>query len=652
METINITDTGNEFVEKLNANFEPLEVASLKVDDKFNLGLSRDSSIYIDNTNNVITTSATGYGTSVFKVLSGSRLKITATNSVIKTFRLAFTSGYPVVGAEITGGQYWSDTTSVDVTVTAPFDGYLCCSFGNASFSDLAVKATVFIADYAKELLNKKSNGQSTKISTLPISGVINADRKADWTTEASNTKMCTSVMLNPYYGCVLHFTLPSGVTAYVRYGNIISGPSSSTLSQAILNGGSFEIPAKNANICIIFEGSNIVEGINNGTIKIEYYNDTPNVVQKNIACESYTKAVMYKAKTTAADSYLHNIPVFAHISDIHGDMVRMRNCLDYCKYLDVDAILNSGDTVCNKGSDGCSTYNSIVSSLQIPTLVCVGNHDGWYPDYGTQTQNEKLNQDLISPNATAFGYSLAASGEYDEAPTYYYKDFDSRKIRVIVLNEYESGLYSWAYVGRISQKQIDWLISTLADTPSDYGVLLMYHASMFAVDKEQDYSKFYNKTSTYSYDPIKYLNGDPIGKIIDAFISKDSASGTYTQKNNGADETISWSADFTSLNSGVEFIAHITGHTHSDHIGLYHGTTQRQVVMNITTGQSLYGFTHYSKANNSEIPRGGHGATEDAFNVYGIDRANGEIRIARVGSNITSLMEMRDYMIIPYRQI
>lgn len=663
MQQVSINDNGTVFIGKINTMIVSVDFLSSKIDDNFSLTPTRDESVYVLNgtgESGKIGAANSGYGTTIFKVSNGMSLRLTATNGSTKTFRWAFTSEYPRVGSNLTGGQYLADTTSVDVDVTAPVDGYLCCSFGDGNFADIVVTTKVLVADFAKELTDGQTNtGASTDKSYLPLDGLKNINRKSDWTTETSTTTICTSVMLAPYDNAVLRFKLPSDLVAYVRYGNIVSGTSSSTLSSAIHNGGTFAIPAHVANICVIIQNADsatisaadVNAMVASGDVAVTYADETPNVVAKNIACEAYTKAVMYKAVATPANSYLHNIPVFAHISDIHGDMVRMHNCLEYCKYLGVDAVLNSGDTCCNKGSDGFITYNAMVAKYAFPTLVCEGNHDGWYPSYGEQTQNEKVYEDLISPNAVAFGYTLPSSSDYNEAPTYYYKDFSSRKIRVIVLNEYESGLNFWAYVGRITQKQIDWFIATLLSTPADYGVLLMYHASMFAVDKINDNDKFYNKTfPNYNYDSTKSLSGDPIGKIIDAFITKSSVTGTYTQTANGTTETVSYSGDFSALNSGVEFIAHLTGHMHRDYIGLYAGTAQRQVVLNITTGQSLYGFTHYSKANNSELPRGGHGAVDDAFNIYGIDRDAGTIRVARVGSNFTSTLTKRDFMEIAYR--
>ena len=509
------------------------------------------------------------------------------------------------------------------------------------------------------EKINRNFSGFGGSVagqSSLPISGLVNKNRTQNWLETDDSTTLCTSVMLPPYDGCKLTFRLTDNLVAYVRYGDVTG---SSSLSSALHDGDSFTIPKHKANICIIIRNvnlSNIDASEVNALVASNdvsvMYDDMTNVVQRNIGCEVYVKAAMYKALATASKSYLHNIPVFAHISDIHGDLVRMQNAIEYCNYLGVDAIINTGDTVCRKGSDGFATYNAMSTMQSTPILVCVGNHDGWYVDYGNKTQNEKMYDELISPNAIAFGYTMPLSAQYDEAPTYYYKDFDNWKIRIISLNEFESNLKEWAYVGRISQKQIDWFISTLLSTPEGYGVMLMYHAMMFPVDKLNDYAKFYNVTGGVgSYGTIKYLNGDPIGKIVDAFIAKESISGSYTQaKKDGTTETISFVADFTSLNNDVEFICHLNGHTHCDYIGLYHGVTQHQLVLSITTGQSIYGFAHYSKANNDELPRGGQGAVSDAFNIYAIDRDAGKVRVARVGANMTSNFDMRDFMEIPYK--
>ena len=84
--------------------------------------------------------------------------------------------------------------------------------------------------------------------------------------------------------------------------------------------------------------------------------------------------------------------------------------------------------------------------------------------------------------------------------------------------------------------------------------------------------------------------------------------------------------------------------------ISAHRQNTNYQLVLDVTCGISIYGTVYKYLANISDLPRGGVGSIQDAFNIYGIDRVNKTVRIARVGSNITSEAKDRKCMIIPYK--
>lgn len=521
------------------------------------------------------------------------------------------------------------------------------------------------VYEKVKEMIDEyvptpEGGSSDNHISYMPLYGFENKTVDSGFNTVASNKAVCTSVMQMPYKGVCFDIKFPDAIKCKIQYGTITSSGMSSSISD--VDTPRITTPF-NASTEIRFaflkkDNSNVTPEeiqalVDSGEISIGYENHTPNVVRKNIACESYTKAVMCKWILNGLNTSYKNIPVFAHFSDLHGDVVRLKNIMEYCKYLGVDAVLNTGDTVQNRAINGMTTYHEIVGGYDIPTLICVGNHDAWYDgDSRTDTQNEKLYADAIQPNSVDFGYTLPVAADYDNAATYYYRDFASLNIRVISVNLYEQNIGYWAYYGRISQRQIDWLIATLASTPADYGVIIMTHTNTDIIDRDANHPDFYDVSRPNNYqgnidEQIK-LTGDPIGKIVDAFISGILYSGSYTQAISGnTTETISYEADFTSLNGGVEFICYVSGHHHADFIGYFRDATNRQLALNVTTAQSLYGR---SKAGDGDLIRGGQGATEDAFNIYGIDRVAGTVKIARVGANMTSRLTERKYMEIPYR--
>jgi hypothetical protein len=144
-----------------------------------------------------------------------------------------------------------------------------------------------------------------------------------------------------------------------------------------------------------------------------------------------------------------------------------------------------------------------------------------------------------------------------------------------------------------------------------------------------------------------------PIKTIVDAFISKTSLSTSYNENtingNNG--ETVTINVDFSNCAAGVEFICYVTGHRHKDNIGYVHTATNRQLMLNICCSNGHYPKSgSLSFAEGSDIPRGDRGVTQDAFNVYGIDRQSGRVKIARVGSNVNFEGIDRKFLLAPYK--
>lgn len=527
----------------------------------------------------------------------------------------------------------------------------------------LAIKEAIASGNTSGNDVNVPNN-----VSYMPLKGFVQKDLGTNFTTTDSTKAVCTSVMQIPYLGVRFNVKIPEDVSCKIQYGNMTSGSTASQIEE--INASGVTIQYSNyEDIRFAFlkkDGSDVTPSdiqalVDSGEISISYENKTPNVVVKNIACESYTKAVMSKYIYQTSNHYttFKTIPVFAHFSDLHGDVVRLKNIMDYCQYLGVDAIINSGDTVRNRSINGLDTYHAIVGSYDIPTLLCVGNHDAWVDgDSLSGTPNEKVYAECIEPNSTKFGYTLPVAADYDGAPTYYYRDFTALQIRVISVNLYEENRRRWDIYGRISKKQIDWLISTLASTPTGYGVIIINHINTNFITKPgnpPEYNtEFYDvaRPSNLQGNIEPNLSGDPIGKIVDAFISRNTCEGSYSQLlTESGSETIQYSADFTNINENVEFICYMNGHHHADFVG-YHQTSgyqygTKQLELNITTAQSLYGP---SRANDGDLTRGGQGACEDAFNVYGIDREAGTVKIARVGANMTSSLTKREFMVIPYR--
>ena len=132
----------------------------------------------------------------------------------------------------------------------------------------------------------------------------------------------------------------------------------------------------------------------------------------------------------------LTSLPSFIHISDTHGDNVRFDRAARVAAYLGADAVLASGDFVKQATDDFAYVVNSATKN-SITILPCVGNHDasGQTDEYVSGKYIEPFEDEIDLPSGVT-------------NPTYFSVDFDSKKIRVISVNQYENQ-YANSYNGR-----------------------------------------------------------------------------------------------------------------------------------------------------------------------------------------------------------
>lgn len=390
---------------------------------------------------------------------------------------------------------------------------------------------------------------------------------------------------------------------------------------------------------------------LTNGSLAIEYYDDSADgIVERNVANMANLAAIRRKLLSSPlADNSMDSMPVFAHITDLHGDAPRWKNFLDFCDAVGVDFALETGDANLVQIRDATQYIYDFANVHYTDVLAAIGNHESF------PTGSSSLFADNMAELVAKYNY-LSAS----ETPTtscYYYKDYASKKIRVIVLNQHEDGVYA----RRLGQTQISWLISTLAATPAGYGVVIAYHAPEDKVDADAPYDVFRQPAPNTgaSYEPNgAYVDKRAISLIVDAFIAKSTASFTYNDHSatyDGSSDTttqeVTVSADFSNVDESTEFICYVCGHRHEDWIGYYHNAVQKQLCLCITCGNALYAdSTNPYWSNQSDLPRGGKGVSQDAFCVYAIDRTGGNVKVMRVGATVTEKMVKREMMVIPYK--
>lgn len=341
--------------------------------------------------------------------------------------------------------------------------------------------------------------------------------------------------------------------------------------------------------------------------------------------------------------------PTFVHVTDVHGDADCFRNASEIAKHIRATALVNSGDTVFYYSGDDTSFVENAVNDNDIGYMVALGNHDAFgYADV-QQTYDKH-----IAPFAVNNGYVFPAGVT---APTYYYKDFATEKLRILAVNQYEYSGHSTDTNMHYSQDQIDFLVDALETVPQDYGVIVLMHSPEKAPVKSAGYEKFYQ---SYRFSFNSGGSYAPITELVDAFISGTTINKTYSNRAGTTPETYTVNADFTSKASGVEFICYIAGHLHMDAIYYVPNTTNKQLMLNSTCTCSMSnknkdgtdGDGNPYLTELSDLPRVDGTSTKDSFNVYCIDRIHGRVKVARIGSNMPyDFSEKRDYMMIPYKE-
>ena len=463
--------------------------------------------------------------------------------------------------------------------------------------------------------------------------GTINSTSGNNDNTISTSVDQAVSqdVIATPYIGCTFTIQAPAKYKIQIYYNPTLNRwpYTLANTSEWLSNGDTFTMPnapqggdgqatAIQFKLAIKYNGTfdlNTIQNlVDSGDIALLY--EGSDVILDHVHQESQAKNVGAYSTVPQLEN-IGNIPYFGYLTDIHSDVTRYERFLKYCDYLKVDAAILGGDYTISNATDGFNYLHTIASNYSTKVLPVVGNHDAW--QYSTATMYNKFLKD--------FGYGS----------TYYYQDIHN--IRIIVLNLYETTSTSFKNKA-ISQTQMDWLISTLKATPSTYGILLCYHEPNGTLTEDSNYNTFFTE-SPNNNDPLKTSVGiDHIIKVIDAYMSKSSTSGSYTADGG----TVSYTADFTSLTSTGEFIAHITGHYHRDLVGYYNGTTNKQLVISTICGNG------YSPQHCFSFIRDGRGSSQDGMTFFGINRTTGKVMIARVGADIDVDGRKHDIMYIPYK--
>ena len=331
------------------------------------------------------------------------------------------------------------------------------------------------------------------------------------------------------------------------------------------------------------------------------------------------------------------NYAVITHGSDIHGDIVRLHNMMNFSEAIHADFAAVTGDITAYADRTGFSAFVNAMLGRKTNVIATAGNHDIGFMPVGADSDVKKFNQ-LFSKLYNEYGY------QNSENKGYYYKDDTAHKLRVITLDQYEreGGSTAEFWEMHMNQSQVDFLINTLNSTPEGYSVVLAYHSPENARSTRKVVDDtFYQKLET-SGDGVPTVIAD----IIDAFIGRTSIDKTYDENNTYARD-IHAKADFS--NAKATFVAHMTGHQHIDGVA-YLPTTHTQLMLNVSCMTASKGVLNGNAlAESVDLIRSRDGYTEDCFNTYIIDTDKKEVKIVRIGADTLIAGGERKYMTASY---
>lgn len=440
-----------------------------------------------------------------------------------------------------------------------------------------------------------------------------------------TNKVMMTTSFSIPYSGVKYTVKSPKNIQIRIDYGNTSNASwTTSELekysSDLLTNGKSYTFPrfgatSPDTNVWfykIYFSTidnseltvETIQKALDSRELTITYEDSNTSVIDRNQQANQQVASGLYKFINSSTRN--RNI-CFVHCTDIHQNGIAYVNALEYSDYINATALLTSGDYVFQSYSNNLDFVNYLSTDYKTPVLTTIGNHDGVGIDANT------LNEHIIKP---------FAKDQYINKG-YYYKDFETEKIRVIVLDTCgdSTNTYRINYVGKT---QLQWYSNTLKSTPVDYHVIVMLHQPLGNPKPDATIRAF--QDGDLATADVTWSGADTIKAITNAFMNKENASIIM----DGTSDTID--AQFGDITT-QKFIMYLNGHTHRNSYGYLTGPHQNdQLQMNHTCSAIALDMQNTYQPKNE-----GRYCGNDTFNVYCIDKEARTVKLVKFGYTDTA---------------
>lgn len=311
------------------------------------------------------------------------------------------------------------------------------------------------------------------------------------------------------------------------------------------------------------------------------------------------------------------------HFSDLHADAVNLKRIMQwkahYSSYID-DAIC-TGDIIRNKYGDDYSFWSSNNADS---VLVSTGNHEyynGESSAYYTQITPKQVYDKFFAPYISEWGTVVFPENAATEGYNYYYKDYSSQKIRLIVLDNMAN------MSSTRNNVQSTWLAGVLESArQSQLHVICAIHIGSTIVTPFD--------TPFFAMRTIINSDGGANSQTYAEFYTLRDAVETF-------------------IDNGGKFVCWIGGHKHSDAVALLTGYNQACVHVATAAGgdtqMNVDGHVWWIIPRGDDCSRADGTRSQDCFNVYSVDTEKGMLRLFRVGNDLDRYGRHKGMLVYDY---
>lgn len=342
------------------------------------------------------------------------------------------------------------------------------------------------------------------------------------------------------------------------------------------------------------------------------YYDIYTNTLEVHDSIIDLNKEAIYAINTMRRPERSQTRPfIICHFSDIHADadnMARIAEFLAQASSL-IDAKICTGDMVANSLDDsGMDWWDAVSGTSDI--MLAVGNHEcatgtGGSVVYNNATPSQVYNA-VFADRISAWGVTQPADAA-SNGLGYYYKDYATYKLRLIVLDINHDSTYK--------SDQLTWLSGVLADAKTNtYAVVIADHYQFAANSGATKLDTTFNPGHAIKAETNNWVIPDDYVQAVDDFID-----------------------------GGGEFVCWLAGHGHQDYTLI--NSSNKQMSIAVTTAN----FATNNAWSFGDDYREAGTRSQDAFNIVAIDTYSKNVSVYRIGNDLSRLMQPRHRMCLDY---